>query len=187
MRCFSSALVSVVAHFCAASAQVSVKQTRPATRGLRVELRTNKTGYAVGEPVVFTAILRNNGSASVYISKDFSQAGGGIAGFYVEVKQLTGKSSGKSCVQAFDRYPTESRTPEQVLREDYLLLAPGAMVGIEAEFSTGCVIGNPGTYEATVVYSAQDMNVNKVKEVAGKPDEIVTGQFYSAPSRFRVR
>ena len=177
----------VVALSCAANAQVSFKQTRPATGGLRVEIKTNKTAYAVGEPVVFTAILRNGGNASVYISKDFSQAGGGIAGFYVEVKQRTGKPSGKTCVAAFDRSPTESRTPEQVLREDYLLLAPGAMVGIEAEFFTGCVIGNPGTYDATAVYSAQDMNVNKVKEMAAKPDEIVTGQFYSTPSRFRVR
>ena len=137
--------------------------------------------------MLFTAILRNGGNSPVYISKNISEAGGGIAGFYINVKQLVGKPSGKKCVAAGDRYPNESRTPEQVLREDYLLLPPGGMVGVEAQFFTGCVVRNPGMYEATAEYSAQDMNVNKVKQVAIKPQQIVTGQFYSLPQRFRIR
>src|SRR5437879_6590406 len=92
----STALVIVVALSCAATAQDSFSQKRPATESLRVEIKTNKAAYAVGEAMLFTAILRNDGNASVYISKSFFEAGGGIAGFYVEVKQLTGKPSGKN-------------------------------------------------------------------------------------------
>jgi hypothetical protein len=183
----SAALVFVVALLGSATAQDSLNQGPTATAGLRVEIKTNKAVYHVGEAVLFTAVLRNEGIASAYISKDFSEAGGGIAGFYVEVKQLTGKPSSKKCAAAGDRSPMESRMPEQVLHEDYLLLPPGAMVGFQAPFFTGCVVRNPGIYRAQVVYSAQDMNVNRVKQVAAKPDEIVTGQFYSAPSKFRVR
>jgi len=172
---------------CATNAQVGPVEKKSTLQTLRVEIKPNKNVYVADEPVLFTAILRNAGNGPVYISKNFSQAGGGIAGFYINVKQLTGKPSGKKCVAAGDRYPNESRPAEQVLREDYLLLPPGAMVGVEAQFFTGCVVRNPGVYEATAVYSAQDMNVNKVKQVALKPDEIVSGQFYSLPSRFHIR
>ena len=187
-RSVSGAVVVILAALsCATNAQVRPIENQPTSQSLRVEIKSKKSVYAAGEPVLFTAILRNDGNGSVYISKHFFEAGGGIAGFYVNVRQVTGKPSGKKCVAAGDRYPNESRTPEQVLREDYLLLPPGAMVGVEAEFFTGCVVRNPGVYEATAVYSAQDLNVNHVKQVALSPDQIVTGQFYSPPSRFRIR
>jgi hypothetical protein len=80
----------------------------------------------------------------------------------------------------------DSRTPEQVLREDYLALPPGAIVGFETQYR-GCVVQNPGEYQITATYSAQDLNVSKVRSVPGKADQIVTGQFHSEPSTFHVR
>ena len=80
---------------------------------------------------------------------------------------------------------SDSRTPEQVLREDYLALPPGAMVGFETQYD-GCDVENPGAYQITATYSAQDLNVGKVRQVAGKADQIVTGQLHSTPATFRV-
>jgi uncharacterized protein (DUF58 family) len=70
---------------------------------LRVEVRTNKRVYAVGESVRFTAILRNRGNTELYISKSFFRAGGVIAGFYVSIRQLTGKPSATACRSNGDR------------------------------------------------------------------------------------
>ena len=58
---------------------------KPPQTTLRVEVRTNKRVYVVGEPVRFTATLRNSGNTELYISKSFFRTGGGIAGFYVSI------------------------------------------------------------------------------------------------------
>ena len=155
-------------------------------QGLLVQIKTDKRAYAVGERIRFTATLRNNGSTGVYISKSFSDAGGGIAGFYVTVTQLTGKPSGQGCVATGDKGWGESRTPEQILREDYFLLPPGGFVGFETEF-TGCVVKNSGLYQAQATYSAQDVNIEKVRQVAGNPYHVAIGQIQSGLIKFRVR
>ena len=153
---------------------------------LRVEVKPSKRVYVAGEPVRFTAILRNSGNNELYISKSFSQASAGTAGFYVSIKQVTGRPSATTCGTTVDVGPSsDSRTPDQILREDYLVLSPGAMVGFESQYD-GCNVENPGAYQITATYSAQDLNVGKVKQVAGKADQIVTGQFESAARAFRV-
>jgi len=154
---------------------------------LHVEIKTSKTTYLPDESIHYRVILRNDGHAAVYIARSFYSAGGGIAGFYVSVKQLTGKANGIGCVAAGDRFfENDPRTPEQILREDYLLLGPGGIVGFESEYDS-CVVKHPGNYQITATYSAQDLNLGKVRLLADKADEIVTGQFHSAASAFRVR
>jgi hypothetical protein len=110
---------------------------------LVVEIKPDKNTYLPNEPIHFRAVLRNAGNTAVYISKSFVQAGGGIAGFYVSVKRLTGKTSGSGCVAAADRFPPpDPRAPEQILREDYLRLLPGGIVGFESQYD-GCVVRYP--------------------------------------------
>lgn len=154
---------------------------------LTVEIRTDKSTYLPNEAIHYRAVLRNSGSTAIYVSKSFFEAGGGISGFYVSVKQLTGKPSGMGCSMAGDRFGTpDPRTPEQILREDYLRLPPGAIVGLESQYS-GCTVRYPGIYEINATYSAQDLNLGKVRLFAGRTEEIVTGQIHSEPSKFRVR
>jgi hypothetical protein len=153
---------------------------------LRIEVKTDKRTYVVGETVRFTAILRNSGTTPAYISKSFGEAAGGIAGFYVSIQQLTGKTSGKVCDGYGDRFISkDSRTPEQVLREDYLALPPGGLVGFEAKYE-GCAVKNPGRYRISATYSAQDLFVNKAKLAVGERNRVAIGQFRSRRSTFRV-
>jgi hypothetical protein len=154
---------------------------------LTVEIRTDKGTYLPNEAIHYRAVLRNSGSTVIYVSKSFFEAGGGISGFYVSVKQLTGKRSGRGCSMAGDRFGTpDPRTPEQILREDFLRLTPGGIVGFESQY-WGCAVRYPGIYEIDVTYSAEDLNIGKVRNLAGKTEEIVTGQIHSEPSKFRVR
>jgi len=114
------------------------------TTNLVVEVKTDKTAYSVGESVYFTATLTNVGDSVVYVAKTFFERGGGIAGFDPTVEQLSGKRSGEGCVGVGDRglFP-ESRTPKQILQEDFLRLPPGGIVGYRDEYR-GCVIAHAG-------------------------------------------
>jgi hypothetical protein len=107
---------------------------------LQVEIKTDKTDYNAGEPIRFKALLSNRGQSAVYISKSFFTSGGGIAGFAVSIEQLEGKKSGLGCVSAGDRFPVKDpRSPEQILREDFLRFPPGGIVGYEDQYR-GCVV-----------------------------------------------
>jgi hypothetical protein len=154
---------------------------------LHVEITTDKKVYARGEPVRYRVVLRNGGHSGVYIAKkSFGLAGGGIAGFYVDVKQLTGKPSDCLVGFAVDAFALhDARTPEQVLREDYLLLPSGGIVG--REWEDDCVGKYSGTYQITGTYAAQDLNIAKVRLLVDKADAIVVGRIESEPITFRVR
>jgi hypothetical protein len=78
----------------------------------------------------------------------------------------------------------DSRTPEQILREDYLLLSPGEIIGFESQ--DDCV-ENSGTYRISATYAAQDLNINKFRLLADKAEAIVFGHLQSKPSTFRIR
>jgi hypothetical protein len=154
---------------------------------MQVEVKTDRTSYAVGESIHFTTTLTNLGTSVVYIAKSFFERGGGIAGFNVTVEQLTGKTSGKGCVAAGDRFDLhESRSPKQILQEDYLRLPPGGIVGFQSQYR-GCVIANPGNYQMTATYCACDLNMGKVRSIAENPNQIVMGELKSKPWAFRVR
>jgi hypothetical protein len=147
----------------------------------------NKSVYLRNEPVGYRVILRNSGKSAVYVAKSFSNAGGGIAGFYVDVKQLTGKRS-RCGGFAGDRFSLpDARTPEQILGEDYLTLNPGELIGFESEYD--CIGGDllSGTYQVTATYAAQDLNIDKVRRLTDKADSIVVGRIRSKPLTFRVR
>ena len=155
----------------------------PPNPALQVEIRTDKSSYTSGEPIRFTTILRNKGTASVYIANSFFQSGGGIAGFDISVRQLTGKPSA-ACPVFGDRYGPDPRTPKEILHEDFLLLQPGGIVGYEAEYK-GCGVQYEGTYQMTASYCACDLNTDKVKSVAERA-YLVTGELTSKPWTFHV-
>lgn len=170
------------------NAQDSSPKIAASAWDLHVEITLEKSVYLRNEPVRFRVILRNSGKSAVYVAKSFSNAGGGIAGFYVDVKQLTGNTRSPCGGGAADRFPLpDARTPEQILAEDYLLLNPGELIGFESEYDC---IGSDlhlGTYQITATYAAQDLNIDKVRLLAAKTESIVVGRIQSRPVTFRVR
>jgi hypothetical protein len=156
------------------------------TLNVHVEITTDRKDYMPGTGIGFTAVLINGEDRGVYVSKSRGYMGGGIAGFAVEVKQLTGKPSGEGCVQAGDRFfNKDTRPPEQILDEDYLLLPLGARL-VMTDFYNGCVVKYPGTYQITATYYANDWNLGKVRSLEDKKERILTGHFTSEPVTFRV-
>src|SRR5215467_9319713 len=124
---------------------------------MKVEVKTDKVSYSLGEPIYFTATLANVGTSTVYVAKTFFDRGGGIAGFGLTVKQLSGERSEKGCIAVGDRgVLLDPRTPKQILEEDFLRLPPGGIVGYREEYS-GCVIAHPGRYQVTATYCACDV------------------------------
>jgi hypothetical protein len=166
------------------NAQDSPPRTPASIWDLHVDITIDKKVYLRSEPFRYRVVLRNSGKSAVYVAKSFSQAGGGIAGFYVDVKQLTGKRSMCTVMAMHAFVPHDARTPEQILREDYLLLSAGELIGFEWEYD--CVKKYSGTYQITATYAAQDLNINKVRLLADKADAIVVGRFQSKPLTFRV-
>lgn len=105
----------------------------------------------------------------------------------VSVKQLTGRSSGRGCTFAGDRFAEkDSRTPEQILREDYLPLQPADIVGYEDEYN-GCVVKHPGPYQIVATYLAFDLNIEKVKLLTENAAQVANGSVTSKPLTFHVR
>jgi hypothetical protein len=154
---------------------------------LEVKVKTDKSNYTEGELVHFTALLTNKGHSSLYIAKSFFESGGGIAGFSISVKQLTGKHSGVGCASVADRFAQDDpRAPKQILQEDYMLLPPGSIVGYE-DYYHGCDVAHPGIYEMTATYCPCDLNISKVKLVADQFNLIVAESVTSKPWTFYIR
>jgi len=147
-----------------------------------------KKVYGRREPVRFKALLSNLDSSGFYISKSFYQAGGGIAGFYVYGTQLRGKKSGTVCsVMAGDAFKSsESRSPEQILKEDFLPLQPGGFVGYEAKYHP-CTVTDPGEYEIWVEYTTGDLSQSVVRSLVVNQKRVLDGKFKSPPVKFWVR
>ena len=189
MKCklVSSALLFV----CAASI-VSAKAQGPQEvippPHVWIELTVDKKVYGRRESVRFKAILKNIDPRGFYISKSFYEAGGGIAGFYVYGTQLSGKKGGVNCgtgVGDFIR-ATESRSPEEILREDFLPLRPGGFVGYEGTYQP-CVISNPGEYEIWVEYVTQDWSQGLVRPLVVNRQRVLDGTYKSMPVKFWIR
>ena len=112
--------------------------------------------------------------------------GGGIAGFGIDVKQLTGKRSGTGCVMAGDALPSkDDRKPEQILREDFVRLGKGEFVGFEDLYKS-CVVRYPGTYQVTAYYSASNFNTKVVSGLSDAKASVLEGRVQSKPFTFRV-
>jgi hypothetical protein len=110
---------------------VSVNAQAPVSTGssdkaVVVEVKTDKVRYTTGERIRFTVLLVNRGTSPVYIAKSFLAAGGGMAGFSLSIKQTEGKSS-PECPIYMDRFfdTAGPRSDKQILKEDFLWLAPG--------------------------------------------------------------
>ncbi len=154
---------------------------------VRVEITADKREYGLGEVVRFRATLINASDSAVYVAKTWWYAGGGNSGFIVEVKQLTGKNSGAGCGMAWDPGPVkDARTPDQVLREDFVRLGRGELIGFE-DIYKGCVIKYPGTYQIVAEYWAVDRNIHDAEALSNGKASMLRGRIRSEPFTFRVR
>jgi hypothetical protein len=91
-------------------------------------------------------------------------------------------------VTAVDRGPeVGSRSPEQILKEDFLSLPPGGLIGYEDNYA-GCEVVNPGQYEISAAYVAGDLNQDKVESLMMNDAGVLKrGTYHSAPMTFTVR
>ena len=178
------ALISATSVLINAQAPVSVGSSN---RAVEVEIKTDKVQYTIGEPIRFTVLLINRGTSPVYIAKNFSSSGGGIAGFSLSIKQTVGRSSPECPIYA-DRFidPT-GRSAKQILKEDFLWLAPGSIVGFSGNYQ-GCAVKHEGSYELTATYCPCDLNTSNVQSAAkeeGTP--IITKSIVSKRWTFEVQ
>ena len=154
----------------------------------RVELTLDKKIYGRREVWKFRATLVNTDPRGFYISKSFQEAGGGVAGFYIAVSQLSGKKDGSGCsTHVGDAFrATETRSPEQILKEDYFPLQPGGFVGWSSEYSP-CNVNSRGEYEITAEYFTSDLSQKFVRSLVIKRQRVLDGKFRSKPVKFWVR
>jgi len=177
--------------FCAgavASAQTQEGQEVIPAPHVRIELTLDKKVYGRREPVTYKAVLKNVDPRGFYISKSFHEGGGGIAGFYVYGTQLSGKRGGVNCsaMAADDFRSEELRSPEQILKEDFLPLRPGGFVGYEGKYQP-CTISNPGEYEIWVEYITGDLSQRLVRPLVVKRQRVLDGTFKSTAVKFWIR
>jgi hypothetical protein len=190
MKCklVSGAILFVCAASMVCARAQEQQETIPAPHAL-VELTVNKRVYGRREPVTFRAILVNDDPRGFYISKSFYGAGGGVAGFYVYGVQLSGKRRGEKCsAMAGDvfRLAAESRSPDQVLKEDFLPIQPGGFVGYEGAYQP-CAISSPGEYEIWVEYETGDLSQGLVRTLVVHRQRVLDGKFKSNPVKFWIR
>jgi len=179
------ALVLAMVAAAKATSQES-KPINPKRPQVRVEIQTDKRDYAEGEPIKFKVTLVNQGILSVYIAKSWSYAGGGIAGFFISIKQLSGKPPQAGCSGAADRgVLPDSRSPERILREDFVLLPRGGFVGLEDQYRE-CAVEHAGLYQISAIYSPNDLNTHNVASLADDKSFVLTERTYSEPFTFRV-
>jgi hypothetical protein len=157
-------------------------------KGAYVEITTTKKSYDVGEPIQFRVLFINRGNVPFWVAKSFSELGGGMAGFIINVKQITGKPPKFACGVAGDRSPgTGSRSSEQILKEDFLYLPPGGMIGYEDHYR-GCDVLNPGQYQISADYVAGDLNQERVEHLNGDGASVLKhGTYRSTALAFTVR
>jgi len=155
----------------------------------QVELTIPKRVFGPREPIKFRVTLINVDPRGFYISKQFYEEGGGIAGFDITVTQLTGKKGGEVCAaSAADRFgiAADPRTPEQILKEDFVPIRPGAFVGWSGEYQR-CKVNNPGEYEISAAYSTADLYQGRVRNLVINRQRVLDGTFKSKKVRFEVR
>jgi hypothetical protein len=155
---------------------------------VEVEVKTDKVQYTIGEPIRFTVLLVNGGTFPVYISKNFLSSGGGIAGFSLSIKQAKGKSS-PECPFYADAFfgKAGSRSAKEILKDDFLRLPPGGLVGFSGRYQ-GCAVKHEGSYEITATYCPCDLNTSNAQSAAkqeGTPT--ITKSIQSKPWSFRLQ
>jgi len=180
-----SVLISATSMLVNAQAPVSVGSSN---RGVEVEVKTDKSRYIIGEQIGFTVLLINRGTSAVYIAKSFLSSGGGIAGFSLSVKQTKGKGS-PECALFVDRFGDTAgpRSGNQILREDFLRLAPGGIVGFTGRYR-GCAVKHQGSYQLTAIYCPCDLNTATARSAAKQEStETITESIESKPWPFSVQ
>jgi len=79
----------------------------------------------------------------------------------------------------------DRRTPEQILREDFVRLGKGELVGFEDVYNN-CVVRYPGTYQMIAYYSASNFNTKVVSGLTDAKASVIEGRVQSKPFTFRV-
>lgn len=137
-----------------AQAEQQKKSSAPHTSPVTIEVLTKQRVFSRREPVRIRVALKNASNALVYIPKYFGSSGGGIPGFFLEATQISGARSYERCGTVGDTLPVSDRSGEEIVKEDYLLLAPGEFVGTELQ-DESCTIVHPGKYSIRISYSPE--------------------------------
>ncbi len=122
----------------------------------KVALSLTQSVYKAGEPVEATVTLENVGSNSLYVPKHL---GGGYddLGFRVYIV----RNGEPYCIVegSFVCGKVKRRSVEQLLKDDFLLLPSGGLIGLHVRLRTSCVRTGvipplpPGTYEIAAEYA----------------------------------
>jgi hypothetical protein len=195
----SSAVILAIALLIFLAIKPSASSQAAGSTDVRVEISTDKKTYTRGELVRFRAVLINKGSAPFYISKFFSYSssdmnGANTPGFEIRIRQVSGMGMRlPGCMSVGDYLsPSDHRTPEQILKEDFVRLPPGGLVGFEDDLNhfppIGCVkpYQSVGKYEVAAVYSTKDRDRERVTSVLGG-ERLLDGRYESAPTTFTIR
>lgn len=169
----------------------ALAQENPAAKGnrVRVEMELIKPEIVLGSSLQYRILLVNESSSAVFISKRFgiNRCGIGIsAGFSVEVRQISGEPQKRGCgcgggIGTASEHP---RSPDEVLKEDFILLYPMQFVGMVAQYDS-CNLGQPGAYEITARYVINKEEVGTVASL-GQSLQILSEDLHSSAVRFRV-
>jgi hypothetical protein len=174
--------------FFLACAMAQEKNPPPQKDGIKVEVLLTRPKFVLGESVQYKLLLINETSSPIYISKYFGVdkcSGKAKSGFSVEVKQISGKmpTGGCGCGGGIG-YSETARSPEDILKEDFILLYPMQFVGVIAQYES-CNIEHPGIYEITARYSIDKTKVEMLASLIQSP-QILDSAVKSSPIRFRV-
>lgn len=153
VSCCSGLLFPLGRLFCQAPTGVSAGNGR-----LILELKTDKGMYKVGEPVLFTIILRNAGKEALWVSKFVGLASIPGAAQLEVTDEQGNKLGGQTPVLdvPLDAYDLEDAF--QWIKETRLVLGPGHFLGFtESLQANGFVIRRAGRYCLQARYSDVDL------------------------------
>ena len=143
-----------------------------------------KKSFRKAEKITYSIRLINDGPA-FYVPKSFA------ASFRDSVEQLTGRPPRIGCgVGGGMGGPRDTRSANQILREDYLRLGQGESIGITAEYPKCMDVSvlNEGTYEITASFRPQipvAINAKDFRDLYPTPKFLVT-EVNAKPVRFRI-
>lgn len=131
----------------------------------KVAVSLPRTSYRIGEVIEATATLENAGPGSFYVPNWWSESAGGIPGFDVELRhggQPFCHVSGDFACASAEQKKNMHKSTDQLLRERFILLQPGSLIGMRIHLATACAllphpVLAPGDYEVIVVYTGHDV------------------------------
>src|SRR4051812_18857805 len=117
---------------------------------LVLKMTVSKQVLKAGETLTVRFQIKNVGRFPVWVPESWGRAGGGVPGFFVNVKQVNGKK--RKCSEwAGDGGLVDDSDSPELLRKHYVLLDPQSFVGWQTRIEP-CMVANPGQYKIEGAY-----------------------------------